>query len=69
MTRNTVLYNLLFIVVGTVFSLVVAILFNEIINKKIAKGYQSAVLIFYYISMVIVSYLDFAFLSSENGFY
>ncbi|WP_044482099.1 ABC transporter permease [Paenibacillus antibioticophila] len=68
MTRNTVLYNLLFIVVGTVFSVAVTILFNEIMSKKIAKFYQSAVLIPYFISMVIVGYLVFAFLSSDNGF-
>jgi len=68
MTRNTILYNLLFIVVGTVFSIIVAILFNEIISRKLAKAYQSAVLIPYFISMVIVSYLGFAFLSSDNGF-
>lgn len=68
MTRNTVLYNLLFIVVGTIFSIVVTILFNEIINKKMAKAYQSAILIPYFISMVIVGYLVFAFLSSDNGF-
>lgn len=68
MTRNTVLYNLLFIVAGTIFAIAVAILFNEIISKKLANAYQSAVLIPYFISMVIVSYLGFAFLSSENGF-
>ncbi|WP_337099940.1 ABC transporter permease [Paenibacillus sp. YIM B09110] len=68
MTRNTILYNLLFIVAGTVFSIVVAILFNEIISQKLAKAYQSAVLIPYFISMVVVGYLGFAFLSNENGF-
>ena len=68
MTRNTVLYNLLFIVVGLVIGLTVAILFNEIRSKMAAKFYQSAVLIPYFISMVIVSYLAYAFLSSETGF-
>lgn len=68
MTRNTVLYNLLFIFVGLVFGLTVAILFNEIRCKLAAKFYQSAVLIPYFMSMVIVSYLGFAFLSSETGF-
>lgn len=67
-TRNTVLYNLLFIIVGMVFGLTVAILFNEIHNKFAAKLYQSALLIPYFMSMVIVSYLGFAYLSSENGF-
>ncbi|MEW9053755.1 MAG: ABC transporter permease subunit [Neobacillus sp.] len=68
MIRNTVLYNLLFIVFGTLFSLSVAILFNEIINKTARKFYQSATLIPFVISMVIVSYLAFAFLSNETGF-
>ncbi len=68
MVRNTVLYNLLFIVFGTVFSLTVAILFAEIKNKVAAKVYQSAMLIPHFISMVIVSYLAFAYLSSETGF-
>ncbi|MGO4268389.1 sugar ABC transporter permease, partial [Paenibacillus sp. TAF58] len=49
MTRNTILYNLLFIVVGTIFSIIVAILFNEIISQKLAKAYQSAILIPYFI--------------------
>lgn len=68
MTRNTVLYNLLFIVVGTIVGLVVAILFNEIRSVKASKSYQAATLIPYFISMVVVSYLAFAFLGAENGF-
>lgn len=68
MTRNTILYNLLFIVVGMVFGLTVAILFNEVRNKMARKVYQSAVLIPYFMSMVIVSYLAYSYLSSETGF-
>lgn len=67
-TRNTILYNLLFIAAGLVFGLTVAILFNEIRSRVAAKFYQSAVLIPYFMSMVIVSYLGFAFMSSETGF-
>lgn len=68
MIRNTVFYNLLFIVFGTFFSLTVAIMFNEIKNAFARKVYQSAMLIPFVISMVIVSYLVFAFLSNDNGF-
>ncbi len=68
MTRNTILYNLLFILVDTVVGLSFAILFNEIRSKLASRFYQSATLIPYFISMVVVSYLGFAFLSSENGF-
>lgn len=68
MTRNTVLYNLMFIVIDTAVGLTVAILFNEIRSKFATRVYQSATLIPYFISMVVVSYLAYAFLSSENGF-
>ncbi len=68
MTRNTILYNLLFITVSTVLSISVAVLFNEVKNKLAARIYQTAILIPFIVSMVIVSYLAFAFLSSENGF-
>ena len=68
MTRNTVLYNLFFILIDTVVHLTIAILFNEIRSKLASRLYQSLVLIPYFMSMVIVSYLAFAFLSSENGF-
>lgn len=68
MVRNTVLYNLLFIAFGTLFSLTVAILFSEIKHKAAAKLYQSAILIPHFMSMVVVSYLGFAFLSNETGF-
>jgi putative aldouronate transport system permease protein len=68
MTRNTVLYNLFFIVVDMVIGLTFAILFNEIKSKWASRLYQSVTLIPYFISMVVVSYLAFAFLSASNGF-
>lgn len=66
--RNTVLYNLAFMVIGTVFPITVAILFNEIRGKISKKFYQTVVLLPYLMSMVIVSYLVFAFLSADTGF-
>lgn len=66
--RNTLLYNIAFIVIGTIFPITVAILFNEIRNKFAKKCYQTIVLLPYLMSMVIVSYLVFAFLSADNGF-
>ena len=67
MTRNTVLYNALFIVLGIVCSVTAAILLNEI-NSKMKKMYQSLILLPYLMSMVIVSYLVYALLSNETGF-
>jgi putative aldouronate transport system permease protein len=67
-TRNTILYNLVFIAVGTILSLACAILLNEIKNKLLAKAYQSIITLPHLISMVIVSYLVYAVLSPETGF-
>lgn len=67
-TRNTILYNLVFIVLGTVLAIAVAILLNEIRGRRAKQLYQTVILVPFLISMVVVSYLAFAFLSSGNGF-
>lgn len=66
-TRNTILYNVAFIVIGIVFGIFLAILISEIAHEKIRKLYQSAVLVPFLMSIVIVSYIVYAFLSAENG--
>lgn len=67
-TRNTVLYNLAFIVIGTVFAITVAIILSDLSGNASKKFYQSAILLPFLISSVIISYLVFAFLSADNGF-
>ncbi|WP_238178041.1 ABC transporter permease [Paenibacillus contaminans] len=67
-TRNTIAYNVVFIILGTVIAVAVAILLNEIRSKFWKKIYQTIILLPYLISMVIVSYLVFAMFSSEYGF-
>ncbi|WP_420490410.1 ABC transporter permease [Neobacillus niacini] len=67
-TRNTILYNLVFIILGTILAIVVAILLNEITSKFASRFYQSVILIPFLMSMVVVSYLVFAMLSSDTGF-
>lgn len=67
-TRNTILYNLVFIVLDAVLAIAVAIILNEIVNKKAKQVYQTLILIPFLISMVVVSYLVFAFLSNGTGF-
>lgn len=66
-TRNTILYNITFIIINTVCAIAVAIILAEM-TSKIKKFYQSAILLPFLVSAVIVSYLVFAFLSTENGF-
>ena len=65
--RNTVGYNIIFIVVGLFVSVTVAILLSEITNKFLQQSYQTCILIPYLLSIVMVSYLVFAFLGTESG--
>lgn len=67
-TRNTVLYNIVFIVLGIVLPVTLAILLKELLNKKLSKFYQSAMFLPYFLSWVVVSYCLFAFLSPEKGY-
>lgn len=66
-TRNTVLYNLVFIVLGLIFAVFVAITLSEIANKKLAKVYQTGMLFPHFLSWVIISYFVFSFLSVDKG--
>lgn len=68
MIRNTIGYNFIFIVLGTAFAVLVAIILNEIKAEVPKKIYQIFILIPYLISMVVVSYIVFAFLSTDSGF-
>jgi putative aldouronate transport system permease protein len=67
-TRNTLLYNAVFIILNLIIAVGVAILLNEVLNRFFSRLYQSVILIPYLISMVIVGYLVFAMLSGETGF-
>jgi len=68
MLRNTLGYNLLFIVLGIVLSVSLAILMNEIGKTLLAKIAQPIIIFPNMISMVIVAYIGFAFLNSQTGF-
>lgn len=67
-TRNTVCYNLVFIVVNTIVAVAIAIMLNDLRSKRLVKLSQTSVLLPYMLSMVIVSYVVYAFLAQENGF-
>lgn len=68
MFRNTIGYNLLFLVLGNIFAIFVAILLGEIRNGRAKKTYQTLILIPHLVSTVLIGYLVFAFLSYKNGF-
>lgn len=66
-TRNSILYNLAFIFFGTLFSVIVALLLNEVKSANRIKVYQTSMLLPYVLSMVIVSYVTYGFLSTDLG--
>ena len=65
--RNTLLYNLAFIVIDIVVPVAVAILFNTIENQTSKKVFQTAILLPNIISWVIISYIGYALFSEKSG--
>lgn len=66
--RNTLAYNIVFILTGLVFAVALAIALNLIKNKLASKVYQTVYIMPHFLSMVIIAYLVFAFLNMESGF-
>lgn len=64
--RNTVGYNLVFMVVGLVLSVTLAVLIYELTNRFLAKVYHSIFFLPYFISWIIVAYVVYA-LGSSSG--
>lgn len=65
--RNTFLYNVAFIIVNLVLGVAIAIMISDVASKMKRKVYQSAILFPFVLSWVVVSYIVFAFLSTDNG--
>lgn len=68
MTRNTLLYNTAFIIIGTVAAILVAILMCELGEKKRVKFYQAVMLLPNLLSWVVIGFIAYAFLNADTGF-
>lgn len=68
MTRNTILYNLAFIVIGTVFAIFIAIMLCELGKRLRVKLFQSALLLPNLLSWVVIGFVAYAFLNADTGF-
>jgi putative aldouronate transport system permease protein len=64
--RNTILYNLLFMVVGLVLSVALAVIIFELTNRFWAKLYHSIFFLPFFISWVVVAYVVFALANSSG---
>lgn len=69
MIRNTVCYNIVWIILGIIVGVTAAILINEILGKKAKKFFQTVILLPYLMSMVIIAYLVYAYLSPTSGLF
>lgn len=66
--RNTVLYNVAFILIGNVVQMAVAILLNEIMSHRFRKVTQTIMFLPYFISAVLVSLLVYNLINYDYGF-
>ena len=67
LTRNTLLYNLAFIVLGVILEMGFAIILNEVVGRKFKKGLQTIMFLPYFISWVVVSAIMFNMFNYEKG--
>ena len=65
--RNTILYNLVFIALGLVFSVGLAIMLSQLHSERKSKFYQTLMFFPYFMSWVVVSYFVDAFLNVDKG--
>lgn len=66
-TRNTVLYNLAFILLGIVCAVAMAVILSEMRGKRAAKVFQTGMLLPHFLSWVVAAYIVYAFLSTDTG--
>ncbi len=67
MIRNTLAYNIVFIILGVIIPVAFAIMMNELTKKFIKKAYQTMMFFPYFLSWVVVSYFLNAFLDAQYG--
>lgn len=65
--RNTLSYNIVFILLGILIPVTLAIMVNQIHSSFKAKFYQTLMFFPYFMSWVVVSYVVYAFLSPDKG--
>lgn len=67
LTRNTILYNLAFIVLGNILQISLAVMLNEIRMKYFKKVAQTLMFLPYFISVVLIGVIAFNLLNYDTG--
>lgn len=65
--RNTLLYNIVFIILGIVIPVILALMIYQLHSRKATKVYQTALFMPYFLSWVVVAAVVFGFLSYDKG--
>ena len=65
--RNTIVYNLVFILIGMIVPVACAIALNELWRPRLAKFYQTTLFFPYFLSWIVVSYLVFSMLQTTGA--
>ncbi|GAA4783599.1 ABC transporter permease [Microbacterium gilvum] len=67
LTRNTILYNVAFIVLGNILQIALAIMLSEISRKYFKKITQTVMFLPYFISVVLIGVIAFNLLNYDTG--
>ena len=67
MIRNTLGYNILWIILGLIISVAFAVMMSELSNRLMAKTYQTMMFFPYFLSWVVASYFVLAFQDPTSG--
>ncbi|MCQ2522987.1 MAG: ABC transporter permease subunit [Lachnospiraceae bacterium] len=67
MTKNTILYYLVFTAIGTFLNVVLAIAIDQFFFKRLSKTMQTIMILPVFISYAAVQFIVFAFISSDTG--
>ncbi len=65
--RNTILYSIEFLVLDLIFGVTIAMLLYHLRSRIGLKVYHSVILLPRFLSIVIISFITYAFLSPANG--
>ena len=68
-TRNTIGYNFVFIILGVLIPVTLAIMLSQMNGKKFGKASQTAIFLPYFMSWVVVTYIVGAFLNYDLGMF
>ena len=67
MTKNTLIYYVIFTALGTFLNVVLAIAIDQFVFKKAAKTMQTLMIIPVFISYAAVQFIVYAFISTDTG--